>query len=64
MLGKDGDERLCNIQIVRKDTLGNFLDAVAQLHEYISKPEIVSGAAIRPTPTQNSIAFLRRLFRR
>lgn len=64
MLGKDGDERLCNIQIVRKDALGSFLDAVGQLHKYISKPEIVSGAVIRSTQTQNSIAFLRRLLRR
>lgn len=46
VLNTSDEERMCNIQLVRKEALNEFLDAVEAFHIYISRPEIVSPALI------------------
>lgn len=67
LLGRDDRDRRCNIQIIKKDALSLFLDSLGQLHEYISRPEVVSSSINRitkPNMKQIGIPNLLHIFRR
>ena len=64
-VGKTSEGIECNIQVVKKESLEDFLLSVEQLHDFMSTPETISWAISRITKKSTripSFTFLRRLF--